>query len=603
MQKESTVTILQRMFQSKGFSIWDYKLSHIQHKISSRMSVLGISELFKYEEYIKSNPNEYKSLFNTIINGESLFFRDPNVWSFVTDSILPKILQTSKENKVIRIWSVGCSKGEEPYSVAIMLAETLKDDLAKYNIRIYATDIDESALKIARNGTYILDQLSELPDHIKEKYFIHHGDLFTISNEIKRMLIFSRHNLVSDPPISNIDLLLCRNVLIYLNTDLRLRVIQKLGYALGDKGYLWLGIGETHIDSDEYGLKPVSAKWRIYKKTQYQGYFNIHDNNKYIGHSEVEPEKQTYKLKQNTVGIIILDKNYKVILCNQFGYLFCFNQYPDYHTDDFVMPNDRWQHNLLIEPKQQILFFDLGISYQIVDMESRIKQAITNREILTIDGIEYLVSKAKRIYLKIGIIPITRHSSVNMVAILVEDVTNLYALQKKLQITIESLESANENLVSANAVLKTTTDELEIINEYLQSRNSEEIMVINEELTVRMTELESAKLICETVINSMDCGIIIINNDLSISMVSQIAVNRFGIKGELSDEKSKLSLNSNISLKNVVEQATEVMKTGKSENLVMEWENSTGSKLMVNVSITPMIREKVEGIVLIIKER
>jgi two-component system CheB/CheR fusion protein len=593
----STDAILQRIFQSRGFDIWDYKLSHIQHKISGRMSVLGISELLEYEEYIKSTQSEYKQIFNAILGGESLFFRDPGVWNFVTDSILPKIIQASEENKIIRIWSVGCSNGEEPYSIAIMLAETLKDDLAKYNVRVYATDIDESALRIARSGTYTLDHLSELPEYVKKRYFIRRGDMFIVSNEIKRLLIFSRHNIVSDPPISNIDLLLCRNVLLYLNTALRSSIIQKLRYALSDKGYLLLGLGETHIDSNVYGLKPLNTKWRIFKKTQHQDYYKPHDNNLYIKSLDAEPEKLTYTPEQNKIGVIILDKNYKVIQCNQFGYFLCFNQYPDHHTNTLDIPDDRWKHNPLIESEQLVSFFDLGISYHIIDMKSRIEQAITNREILMINMVEYLVSKDKRVYLKIEIIPTD-----NGVTIIVEDITSHYSLQKKLQMTIESLENANENLVSVNAVLKTTTDELETINEYLQSRNSEEIMVINKDLLDRMSELEYTKLLSETIINNMDCGIIIFGKDLSINMVNQTAVSTYGIKRELINDKPYSSLNSNKSLRNIVDQATEVIKTGKPTNNITELEDSKGSKLMVNVSIIPIIGEKVECVV-IIKER
>ncbi|MDQ1328356.1 MAG: Protein-glutamate O-methyltransferase, partial [Candidatus Poribacteria bacterium] len=555
-----------------------------------------ISELLEYEEYIKSTPSEYKPIFNAILGGESLFFRDPGVWNFVTDSILPEIIQASEENKIIRIWSVGCSNGEEPYSIAIMLAETLKEDLAKYNVRVYATDIDESALKIARSGIYTLDHLSELPEHVKKRYFIRHGDMFIVSNEIKRLLIFSRHNIVSDPPISNIDLLLCRNVLIYLNIALRSSIIQKLRYALSNKGYLWLGLGETHIDSNVYGLKPLNTKWRIFKKTQYQDYYKPPDKD--IRNLDAEPENLTYASEQNTTGVIILDKNYRVMQCNQFGYFLCFNQYPDHHANTFEMSDDRWKNNPLIELEQLVSFFDLGISDHIIDMKNRIEQAITNKEILIINMVEYLVSKDKRVYLKIEIIPTD-----NGVTIIIEDVTNHYTLQKKLQMTIESLEKTNENLVSANAVLKITIDELDIINEYLQSRNSEEIMVINNELMNQKSELEYTKLLSETIINSMDCGIIIFGNDLSINMVNQNVVSTFGIKRELINDKSYSSLNSNESLRNLVDQATEVMKTGKPTNNITELEDSKGSKLMVNVSIIPIIGEKVECVVLIRKER
>ncbi|MDQ1317943.1 MAG: two-component system, chemotaxis family, CheB/CheR fusion protein, partial [Candidatus Poribacteria bacterium] len=348
--------------------------------------------------------------------------------------------------------------------------------------------------------------------------------------------------------------------------------------------------------SNVYGLKPLNTKWRIFKKTQYQDYYKPHDKD--IRNLDAEPENLMYASEQNTIGVIILDKNYRVMQCNQFGYFLCFNQYPDHHANTFEMSDDRWKNNPLIELEQLVSFFDLGISDHIIDMKNRIEQAITNKEILIINMVEYLVSKDKRVYLKIEIIPTD-----NGVTIIIEDVTNHYTLQKKLQMTIESLEKTNENLVSANAVLKITIDELDIINEYLQSRNSEEIMVINNELMNQKSELEYTKLLSETIINSMDCGIIIFGNDLSINMVNQNVVSTFGIKRELINDKSYSSLNSNESLRNLVDQATEVMKTGKPTNNITELEDSKGSKLMVNVSIIPIIGEKVECVVLIRKER
>ena len=216
---------------------------------------------------------------------------------------------------------------------------------------------------------------------------------------------------------------------------------------------------------------------------------------------------------------------------------------------------------------------------------------------MIIDGVEYLVSKDRRVYLKIKIIPLYGSSNRNIV-ILIEDITNRYALQKKLQMTIESLEIANENLVSANKLLKTTTEELEIINEYLQSKNSEELMAINEELIERTSELESIKLCCETIINSTDFGIIIVDPILSIKTVNYIATSKFGI---VIKDSSLLNLKSHISLGSLVDKVIEAIKTGSSMTCVIEWKEGKGKK--VNVSISPIIGAKVEGAVLLIKER
>jgi two-component system CheB/CheR fusion protein len=496
--------VLQSIFISRGFDIWDYNLSDLQNKISKRMSALNKLDLQEYAEYIASNPNEYKALFNTILGGESLFFRNPESWDFIRDSVLPKILQTVEDSpdKSIRIWSVGCSSGEEPYSLAIMLIKALKDSLSKYKIRIYATDIDEPSLTVASNGTYILDQLDEIPNGIKDNYFIHHGDLYTISPEIRRLLIFSKHNLVTDPPLANINLLLCRNVLMYLDPKLKPKIIQKLRYALNDNGYLWLGKGESHIDSNLYGLKPLNTEWRVFKKTPYQDYHKLSKISTFSQPTDKsEDQNNDIGQKQIAKGVIIIDRDYRVLLYNNYAHYLCLQRHLGQFTnDDLIISDDRWKHSVMIKTVQQISFVDLDICYQIVDLNSKIEHAINYNESMLIDDVEYVINENRRTKLKIEIFPI-ENSLVDCGAIIfLEDRASYYELQKKLKMTIESLEIANESLASANAVLKSTAEELEIINEYLQSKNSEELMTISEELAERTAEFDMLKLLYESMI-------------------------------------------------------------------------------------------------------
>ncbi|HGE69743.1 TPA: PAS domain-containing protein [Candidatus Poribacteria bacterium] len=595
--------ILHDIFDSHGLNIWDYSLSYLQNKISKRMSALNIPDLLEYAQYIQSNPNEYKSLYNTIIGGESVFFRDPEAWNFIKDSVLPNILQTAEDNieRSIRIWSIGCSSGEEPYSLAITLAEILKDNLSKYKIKIYATDIDEPSLTVARNGTYILDQLSEVPDNIKENYFIRHGDFYTISPEIRRLIIFSKHNLISDPPITNIDLLLCRNVLIYIDPMLKPKIIQKLRYALNDKGYLWLGKGEEHIDSSLYGLKPLNTIWRVFKKIPYQDYYQISKTSNF-GQFIINNINQSDKIDKSQFkkSIIILDDKYRIISYNKFAYrLFIQNN----DNDDLTEIDDRWKHSPIIISNQEISFLDLDICYQIVDFKDKIKYAIDENELVLIDEAEYISNDGKKVKLKIEVVPILSDNPTNrVVAILFEDITKQYELQKRLQMTIESLEASNENLALANAVLKSTTEELEMINEYLQSKNSEELMVISEELAERVSELDILKLYCESIINGIEYGIILVDNKSSIIKINQIALNMLKIKGDIYN-KSLLDLDTHIDLSPIFEHTSTVIKTGKPYNYILETSLNNGNNLIFDISIKPINEKKTEGAILIIKER
>lgn len=464
-EKEDIETILWEIFSRRGFDIRDYKLSVLQHKIAGRMDVLGIHSLAEYAKYLESSPNEYKVLFDMILVDTSQFFRDPPAWDFLRGSVLPKILEKKEAQNhsaiELRFWSAGCGSGEEPYSLAITLAEALSGDIDKYKIRIYATDIDESALKIARSGTYMLDQLSEIPECVKEKYFVRRGKLFyTVSSGVRDLVTFGKQNLVSDPPISNIDLLLCRNVLMYFDQALQSRIVPKLRYALNDRGYLWLGGAETLTGNNVYGFRPLSIRWRIFEKIPSTGihpelatYLSCVPHSSANGFAEhnLSDLIGAPACQEGRVGVIVLDKDYRVLVCNQ-------NARNLLSSEDSCALMEGWP------------FFSLNISYQPFDLEHRIQQAITNGEVLTIDNLDYWVTKDRRIWLRMEIVPVQAPALTDMIAVvLLEDITDKRELQKHLQMAIESLEVADRRLSSIDEERR----ELEVINESLQSKNKE----------------------------------------------------------------------------------------------------------------------------------
>jgi len=465
--------ILQRMFSNRGFDVRDYKMSNLQRRISRRIDVLGIASLTEYAEYLETNPDEYEALFNAIFANVPRFFRDPEAWEFISENVLPEILEKANE---IRIWSAGCASGEEPYSLAITLAEILGDNLSKRTIKIYATDIDETALKFARSGTYTMDQLSGIAENIRDKYFTHHDNIFTISRNLRDLLIFSRHNLISAPPMPHIDLLLCRNMLIYFNPALQSRVIPKLHYALSNDGYLWLGRAETLI-INIHELKPLDTKWRIFKKIPPTDcpQDNGHEStDRHIKAELIDTNKRLEQFIQNIrLGFVILDENFNVVMCNK-------------------TIRDVW--NLLPEQVMGKPFFNLEVSYRPVSLKDRIEQAVASGEPSVIEDAEYWITKDKQIYLKMEIVPAD-----SGVIIFVEDVTAQNELRMELQVTNRALEASNERFLSENEELRNANRELQSINQELQCTNEEveaenaELKATNEELNARIAELNNLK--------------------------------------------------------------------------------------------------------------
>jgi two-component system CheB/CheR fusion protein len=425
------------------------------------MEILDIPSLTDYSEYIDKNPDEYKALFDAILVNKTRFFRDPEAWDFITKSVLPDILDKSKS---IKIWSVGCASGEEPYSIGIAIAEVLKDQFDEYNVRIYATDIDESSLKFARAGTYTPDQMDGVSEYLRDKYFTNAGRAYTISKKIRRLLIFSRNNLVSDPTISKVDLLICRNVLIYFNQALKPRIIHKLGYALINAGYLWLGKAEVP-KIDFRILRPFNVKYRIFKKA----FFSISDpNNNGMDYSKfkklgpLHPNKQISKDVTDPVNVfIILDKELNVLACNQLIRDFC-----------GISPE-----KIIHKP-----FLNTKISRYPIDLEPLIHQALAKGRSILSEEVEHWILKDKCIYLRINVIPFE-----SCVIIFMEDNTENYEFIKKLKIANRSLEEINKKLNSENEELQNSNKELQLINKELQSANKE-LESINAELMSRLEE-------------------------------------------------------------------------------------------------------------------
>lgn len=461
--------ILTRIFDDRGFDIHNCRMPDLQRRISRRMDVLEIASLVEYLEYLEANSDEYKVLFNTILVNAGQFFRDLDAWDYVRESILPEILERGDQ---VRIWSAGCASGEEAYSIAILLAEMLGDNLSGHNIRIYATDVDEAALKFARNGTYTLDQLDGLPEYMREKYFTCHGDTCTINRNIRRLLIFSQNNLVSGTPMSHIDLLLCRNVLIYLDQALQSKVIPKLQYALNDTGYLWLGKAEMLL-TDARRFKLLNSKHRIFRKIPFPPhpqFDTMVPAGSYAKARLISANKGFEEVIQNLrTGFILLDRDLNVTMCNQ--------------TVQRI-----W--GLPSEQIQGKPFFDLEIAYCSIDLRHRIEHVLTTGESSIVEGVERWITIDEKVFLKVEIIPV-----VSGVIIFLEDITKQYELREELQTMNRALDTAHERLLSTNQELRTANRQLQAINEVLQSMNeelestNEELNATNEELDVRVAEL------------------------------------------------------------------------------------------------------------------
>jgi two-component system CheB/CheR fusion protein len=258
--------LLQKIYDERGFDFRDYKKESLKRRIRKRLDANHLSTYQEYMEFLDASQDEYSKLFDTMLINVTEFFRDPDAWKILESEVIPGIIAGKKNGESIRVWTAGCASGEEPYSVGILLAEALGDALSNFDVRIYATDIDENALAEARRGAYSPEKLKNVSPERLEKYFTKDGGAFKIDRHIRQMVAFGRQDLTSDAPISHLDLLICRNVLIYFNAKLQNKLLYRFDFAVNRGGYVFFGKSESTALGSRF-FKAISQKWRIFQKT------------------------------------------------------------------------------------------------------------------------------------------------------------------------------------------------------------------------------------------------------------------------------------------------------------------------------------------------
>ena len=216
-------------------------------------------------------PTNSAQLFNTVLINVTSFFRDGSTWEYLAKSVLPRLIDGRRDGVPIRVWSAGCATGEEAYTLAMVFAEALGVDALSESVKIYATDADEEALTKARAAVYSKQEVADVSAPLLEKYFDGDGDgNHTFRKELRRQIIFGRHDLIQDAPISRVDLLVCRNTLMYFNAETQARILQRFQFALNDHGILFLGRAET-LMTHTSTFAPIDLKRRISEKVPTPG--------------------------------------------------------------------------------------------------------------------------------------------------------------------------------------------------------------------------------------------------------------------------------------------------------------------------------------------
>src|SRR5437763_9330946 len=260
-------TILEQVSRQASIDFRPYKASTILRRIGRRMAVTHNRTMRDYLEYIRAHPEEVGELVKAFLINVTQFFRDADAFAYLKGDILPKLITEARErDKVLRIWTAGCATGEEAYSVAMLLTDTLGPELPQWSIKIFATDLDDAAINFARRGLYSENLLKGIPNDYRDRFFerVDHG--YRISKTLRQMVIFGQQDLSRSAPFPRIDLVLCRNVLIYFTPELQDYVLNQFAFSLSPGGYLFLGKAETVRPTQTF-YELVNKRWKVYRCT------------------------------------------------------------------------------------------------------------------------------------------------------------------------------------------------------------------------------------------------------------------------------------------------------------------------------------------------
>jgi two-component system CheB/CheR fusion protein len=586
--------LLEFLRGSRGFDFTGYKRTSLERRFRRRMETIGCKGYSDYLDYLEVHPDEYAQLFDTLLINVTEFFRDPPAWEHLREDVLPELLEGKPTEDAVRVWSAGCASGEEAYSAAMVLAELLGDEGYRERVKIYATDIDEDALATARAATYTRKDLGAVPETLRERYFERADQQFAFRKDLRRNVIFGRNNLVQDAPISRLDLLICRNTLMYFNAETQSRVLRHFHFALRDGGVLMLGKSEMMVAHRDF-FEPTDLKKRVFQRlartpslqTRLTGLFG--NGESFPGAvSEDERQARDATLEASPYPQLIVSRTGVLLFANLAARALFRTS-----LEDVGRP-----------------FQDLTISYQPVELRGAIDEAMRDRRRVTLGEVRYKPEEGGERTLDVTVTPLQPTGTTLLgVGVLFEDATRYAVLQRELegnrrdlelayeelQSTIDELETTNEELQSANEELQTTNEELQSTNEELETMNeelqstNEELETINDELRDRTGELNRANDFLETILSSLGVGVAVLDRNQRVQVWNQHAEDLWGVRPDEAVERHFLSLDIGLPVEQLASPLRAVLGgSGERRQIEVEAVNRRGRTIVCTTTILPL---------------
>jgi two-component system, chemotaxis family, CheB/CheR fusion protein len=594
---------------NRGFDFTGYKRSTLVRRVAKRMAALHVDTYGAYEDYLEAHPEEFAPLFDTMLINVTAFFRDPPVWTFLAQEIIPRVVAGKTAADSIRVCCVGCASGEEAYSVAMLFSEALGEKTFRKLVKIYATDVDGDALMRARRATYDHKAIEAVPAPLREKYFEAAGNSgFTVRGDLRRAVIFGRHDLVQDAPISRLDLLVCRNTLMYFTAETQPRILARFHFALKDGGFLVLGKSEMLLNQGDL-FTPVDMKQRVFAKTPRANLPNRvallapKDDNE-AGNDT----GQQVRIREVAFDIVALPQ----LLVDAGGRL--------------ALASGPARQLFGIAPSQiGKPLQDLEVSYRPIELRSVIQQAKAESAPVTVREVKHVDADGTIRYFDVEVTPLNENGNRALgISVSFTEVTQSRDLQQALRHTNEELETANEELQSMNEELETTNEELQSTNEELETTNeelqatneeletmneelqatNEELETTNDQLQVRTEESKRTDVLLNAVLNTLRVGVALVNARHQVLGWNAMAAELWGLRAEEAHGENIFQLEIGLPLDKVKTGMRACLAGEKNpEGIVLKAVNRRGRKIACRVTCKAFaISAEERGAILLMEE-
>lgn len=502
------ILILIRNRTGHDFSL--YKESTINRRIARRINVYQLDTISAYLEYIHKNPKEINILFKELLINVTSFFRDPNAFESFKDKLKSEVLDKKSDGERVRIWIPGCSTGEEVYSIAMIIQEYIDNTGKSLDIQIFGTDIDEDAINTARSAVYPTTIVSDVSPEYLKKFFTKSEGNYRVKKSIREMAIFAPHDVLINPPFSKLDVISCRNVLIYMNKDAQKKILSAFTYALKPGGILFLGPSES-ISNFVESFNTLDNKWKIFKsvKSEYHPpgdfvrfpYVKLPQDHVDVEDLEIMGKTDT-NIAKNVEKLLIDEYAPPTAIVNNDGRVVFIHG----KVGKYLEPAEGVASLNIVDMAREGIKFELNSAINEAFLKNN-KVVFTNLEVKTngaYQTIDLIVRPIKQRKLMEGLLMITfkdvKPSSEDKKEIpknvpikdkrIRELESELKVTKERLHTTIEELETSNEELKSANEELQSMNEELQSTNEELET-SKEELQSLNEELLTVNTELQN----------------------------------------------------------------------------------------------------------------